>query len=461
MNSYDVAVIGAGPGGYETAIRCAQKGLKTALIEEADLGGTCLNRGCMPTKALLQGANRYYDVTHPAYGVKAENVSLDFEQLYAFKDEIVSRLRNGVRMLEKAYKVDLITGHAVLNGPDSIMVGDRLVLSKNIIISTGSRPAALPIPGADGERVITSNDVFHLQSRPESLILVGGGVVGIEFATLLAKLGTKVTVLEALPEIMPGLEPEIRQCLLANLSACGDVSVHAGAMVSAIASEAESARVTCTVNGEKKEFSATYCVLAVGRKANIEKIGLEKAGIETEGGFIKVDSQMRTNVKNVYAIGDVTGKVMLSHIARAQGMVCADVISGQAREMDYTVVPSCVYTSPEIATVGLSEKEAREKYPHVRTGLFYASGSGKCQIEGCATGATKLVVNDDTGELLGAQVCAPRATDTIAEICAVMMCEGTEEELRHMIHPHPTVSEMWYETANDLVHMSCSSMPKR
>lgn len=447
---YNTAVLGGGPGGYVAAIRLAQLGQKTVLIEKDSVGGTCLNRGCIPTKALLHSAEVYHTVLSAAqYGVIAHDVKYDYKMIAAKKDTVVKTLRGGVEYLLKNAGVDLISGKGVLTSANEILInGESKITTDNIVLATGSCPANVPIPGIDSDGVINSDGVLELKQAPESLVIIGGGVIGIEFATLFNALGKKVTVVEMLPQILTGVDDQIAS-ELKNVLAKKGIDIYTSAKVTKIENNGE---VICHYeqDGKAKKASGEVCVVAIGRKPNTENIGLETVGVKTTKGFVDVDEKMRTSIPGVYAIGDITGKAQLAHVASAQGIVAAHNIAGQDKAMHYNVVPACIYTSPEIACVGMDEKMARNNGYDVKVGRFATSANGKSMIIGEKKGVVKVVTDKRTGEILGAQMMAPRATDMIAEICVVMKTEGTIEELEDTIHPHPTVSEMVMEAAHDV-----------
>ena len=454
--TYDVAVLGGGPGGYEAAIRCAQYGLHTALIEARELGGTCLNRGCIPTKALLHGAEVWETVEDAGtFGVKVGEKSLDFAALATFKDRQVTKLRKGIEALEKANGVTVVKGRGTLADAHTIAVGDEKVTAEKIILAMGSEPSKPPIAGI--ENAMTSDDVLAMTALPASVNVIGGGVIGIEFATLLSTLGAKVTVLEMLPDILPGVDPEIN-ALLRGVLKKKKVDIINEAKVLSIS---DKHAVEYELKGEKKVAEADACIVCVGRRPMTKDLGLDAVGVKMERGFVQVDDHLQTSVANLYAIGDITGKIQLAHVASAQGLVAAANCAGKGERMDYRIVPACIYTHPEIAYVGLSEKAATEKGYTVRIGKFDVGGNGRSAVMYERTGLAKIVTDEKTGEILGAQVMSPCATDMIAEIAAVMRCEGTIEELADTIHPHPTVSEIIMEAAHDVDGLSCSAMPRK
>ncbi len=450
---FDAAVIGAGPGGYVAAIRCAQLGLKTAIVEYREMGGTCLNRGCIPTKALLHSAEVFDEINKDSkeLGINVENVSVDFGKVAKRKDKIVKQLSGGVAALVKARKIAIINGKAAFTGKNSFSVEGKEYSAKNIIIATGSEPARIPIPGIDREGVMNSDGVLSSDKLPESVVIIGGGVIGIEFATLYSSFGKKVTIVEALPRILNTLEEDVSATMSKLLKKRG-VEIHTGAKVTEIK---DGLKVVFEENGKVGETEGEAVVVAIGRRPLTSGIGLEKAGVElTEKGFVKVNDKMETSAPGIYAIGDITGKIQLAHVASAQGLVAAANAAGKEKKMSYEIIPSCIYSNPEIAAVGMTEAEARAKGLQIKTGIFSTAGNGRSKILGCQEGYARLVTDARTGEILGATIVAPHATDMIAEIVTAMKAEATVEEIADAIHPHPTVSEIIMEAAHDVDGLS-------
>ncbi len=457
---FDVAVVGGGPGGYEAAIRCAQYGKRTALIEARELGGTCLNRGCIPTKALLHGAEVYETAkTSETYGIATGEVTCDYARLVEYKDGLVSRLRKGVAGLEKAHGVTVIKGFGVLTDAHTIQVGDQSIQAEFIILATGSAPSRPPIPGADSEKVLTSDELLEMKTCPESLVIIGGGVIGLEFASLYATLGKKVVVLEMLPSILNGMDAELAGLLTKLLEKKGVVFV-TNAKVTRILDGGQIG-VEYEKDGTTETALGNICLMSIGRRPQTVDIGCETVGISMTRGFVDVDGHLRTSVPNIYAIGDITGKMQLAHVATAQGMVAAANCSGRDAVMRYNIIPACVYTFPEIASVGLTRAEAEKNGRQVKCGSFNVATNGKAMILGTRAGMARLVTDALTGEILGAQIMAPRATDMIAEVAAVMRSEGTIEELADTIHPHPTICEVILEAAHDVEGLCCNAMPRK
>lgn len=449
-NKYDVAVIGGGPGGYEAAIRIAQLGKKCVLIEKDKLGGTCLNRGCIPTKALLHSAEVYKTVCEAvAYGITSNDACFDYQKMSEKKDSVVNKLRKGIGYLEKKAGVEVVMGMASFKDKNTIVVSDQEIIADKVIIATGSAPARIPIPGIDSQGVMDSDKVLAMTECPKSIIIIGGGVIGVEFATLFSTLGVKVTIIEMLSEILPTVDAEIAAMMRKELMKKG-VDIYVGAKVEKI-----EAGVTVHFNQNgSKIVTGEACVVAIGRKPVTDGLNLAGIGVEQNRGFIVVDDCLKTNVAGIYAIGDVTGKIQLAHVASAQGMVAAANIAGEYKTMDYSIVPSCVYTEPEIAGVGLTEAQAKEKGFDINIGRFATSANGRAMIMGVKSGMVKVITDKKTGEILGCHMMAPRATDMIGELCATMRAEGTIEELSDTVHAHPTVSEIIMEAAHDTEKMS-------
>lgn len=461
---YDIAVLGGGPGGYVAAIRAAQYGKKVALIEARELGGTCLNRGCIPTKALLHCAEVYEQSAGASvFGVNAAEVGYDFEKMAAFKTATVDKLVSGIGGLEKAHGVKVIKGFGRLTDEHNMTVknaeGEELNVSYDrLILATGSSPARPPIEGIDGKNVVTSDDILAMTSLPESFVIIGGGVIGIEFATLFATLGKPVTVIEMMPSILPGADADIvRTCL--RVLKKKKVAIVNNAKVTKIQG-GDTVTVSYELNGAVKTAEGACCVVSVGRKAETRGIGLEELGIEFNRNFIVIDDHCRTNIENIYAIGDITGKIQLAHVASAQGLVAAANASGHDEIMDYSVVPSCIYTNPEIAFVGLSEDKLKAQGVEYKIGTFNVAGNGRAMVMGENLGIVKLI-SDMDGKLIGAQLMCPRATDMIAELAAVIKLGGSVKDVADTIHPHPTVSECVMEAAHDWEGMCCHGLPKR
>ena len=456
-HEFDVAVLGGGPGGYECAIRCAQLGLKTALVEARELGGTCLNRGCIPTKALLHGAEMYaYAKAGGDFGLITDGLTLNYPRLAAYKDDKVAKLVSGIEALEKAHGVEVVRGFGRLTGPNAMDVEGRSITYDKLILAMGSAPSKPPVAGM--ETAHTSDDVLAATNLPSGAIIIGGGVIGIEFATLFASLNKKVTIIEMMPDILPGCIPEITGKLKALLKKKGVEFILGAKVVEVLKGRA----VRFERDGVTDERQSSTVIVCAGRRPMTRECGLENIGLGTDRrGFIEVDDHLRTAVKDVYAIGDITGRIQLAHVASAQGMVAAANCAGQDRTMRYDRVPSCIYTLPEIAWVGLTEDAARAAGHEVVVGSFNVAANGRSMVMNENTGLIRLICDKADGKVLGCQMMAPRATDMIAEIAAVMELGGTVEQLANVIHPHPTVSEIIKEAAHDAEGLCVNAMPRR
>lgn len=455
MSTYQVAVIGGGPGGYIAAIQAAKRGLKTVLVEKKELGGTCLNRGCIPTKTLLHSSDVYHEILNSkALGIEIKgDIDYNYKKIAKRKDKVIKQLRSGIEYLVSGNGIDLVQGEAVLTSSNSFKVGDETYEAENIILATGSVPATVPIPGADQEGVVNSDAVLSLESCPENITIIGGGVIGVEFATLFANLGKKVTIIEMMPSILFGNDPDICDTMQYILSTDKGITIETNAKVSKISDDLT---VVYEADSEVKESHADLVILAIGRKPDIASLNLDVAGVKTtEKGFIEVNEYMQTNVPNIYAIGDITGKIQLAHVASAQGMVAADHISGLDKKMDYTAIPSCIYTTPEIACVGLTESKAKDLGIEVSCGQFSVSGNGRSLAINSAQGFAKLVCNKNTNEIIGCHIISANATEMISEATLAIQNNLTVDQLGQTVHAHPTVSEIIMEAAHDIHNMSC------
>ena len=446
-------MIGGGPGGYVAAIRASQLGLRTVVIEEREMGGTCLNRGCIPTKALLHAAEIYQTIRHCGeFGLSAGEISFDYQQVAARKDKVVRQLRRGVESLVHSHGGTILTGRALIRNRQEIEVSGpqpAMVRADKIIIATGSRPSRPPIPGLDGERVIDSDGALALTRCPDRAIIIGGGVIGVELATLFNGFGKQVTILEMMNSLVPGLDADLSAALRRSLEKKG-VVIHTGVRVTAV--ENGESSVCCRFSGSGGEplqsAAADLVIAAAGRRPNSENLGLENLGLTTIKGYIPVDDHLQTAVPGVYAIGDVIGKVQLAHAASAHGLIAAANAAGGNQKQNDAVMPACVYTSPEIAWIGRSEAQARQEGYTVRAGQFPVASNGRALTMGESEGFVKIVTDEKTGEILGAQIFGPRATELVAEMGLAMNLESTIAEVAATIHPHPTISEMLMEAAH-------------
>lgn len=442
-----VIVIGGGPGGYVAAIRAAQLGGDVTLIEKNKLGGTCLNVGCIPTKVLLHAAYLMDEAKHAEnFGIDVSVDGFNWEKVLEKKESISNQLVKGIHGLMKANKIKVINGVAEFVSSNAISVtkedGKKEILNGGkIIIATGSVPVIPPIPGVkENPNCIDSTGALSLSKVPKSLLIIGGGVIGVEFASIFNQFGTKVTIIEALPKILPLMDGEITAQLKTILEQKG-IDILTEAKVKSVESSPVGAKVNVDYNGEVRTFEVEKVLVATGRKANTESLNLNQAGIEHVRGNIKVNEKMETNVKGVYAIGDCLGQLMLAHVASAQGEVAAENAMGLDVSYNGKTVPSCVYTNPEIASVGLTEEKAKEEGIEYETGIFPLIANGKALIENGGEGIVKVVIGKEYKEVLGVHILGPRATDIIAECALAIGMEATVEDIIGTVHAHPTITE--------------------
>ena len=446
-----IVVLGGGPGGYVAAIRAAQLGAEVIIIEKNKLGGTCLNVGCIPTKVLLHTADVVETLKHAEkIGVQAENVTINWEQLMTRKTEVVNQLVGGVEALLSSNGVEIINGLGVFESEKSIRVtkGDdrgRVIEFDNCILALGSQASLVPIPGIENEGVIISDEALSLAEIPKRLVIIGGGVIGSEFAQIYSSFGSDVTIVEMAESIIPSIDSEITNFVREKFIS-KRVKIYEKSRVLEI-KKSKSLIVTIQQLDGTFEIETDKILVAVGRKPATEFVGLEKIGIKTNNGMISVDSRMRTNKKGIYAIGDCNGGIMLAHVASAEGIVAVETIMNMKPQIDFKTIPSAVYTQPEIASVGLSEQEAREKGLKVNVGKFPLIANGKSIIM-MEEGLVKIVADVDTKEILGVQIVGPRATELIAEAAIARRLEATVDELISTIHAHPTVSEAVMEAGH-------------
>jgi dihydrolipoamide dehydrogenase len=464
-NDFDLVVLGAGTGGYAAAFRAAQLGLRVALIDEDKIGGTCLHRGCIPTKALLESAAFTEKVRHAKdMGLKlAAEPEIDYAQMAARRDQVVKRMWTGLKTLVDKNKVTWIQGRGRLEGPNKIRVtqpgedgtpgkgGDRVLQATDVIVATGSRVKSLPGLTIDGQRIITSDEALKTDRLPKDVIVVGGGAVGVEFASMYHDLGVAVTLLEYLPAIVPLEDRDVSQALERSFSRRG-ISVMTKARFDTAAVTADKNGV-CLMAGpegkEPQELRAELMLVAAGRAPNVEEIGLESTKVETDRGFIKVDSRMRTREPHVYAIGDVIGGLMLAHTAAHEGIAAAHVIAGEksVHEVDYVKQPRATYCRPEIASIGLTEQQCEERGLPIKVGKVPFQAIAKAIIGGEYEGFAKIIANKETDETLGIHIIGPHATDLIAEASVAFELEAVPWEIGGATHAHPTLSEVLGEAA--------------
>lgn len=446
---FDVAVLGGGTGGYTAAIRAAQLGKRTVIIEAAKLGGTCLHVGCIPTKALLESSG-LYDKLHrrgAEFGVTAAEVGFDYERIAARRDAVVAQLWRGVQGLMRKNRIEVVQGCGRLEGRGRIRVGGEggeVVSATSVIVATGSSPKALPGLEFDGERVINSDHATLARDLPHSVAIIGAGAVGVEFATFYSQLGAQVTLIEALDRLVPLEDEEVSRVLLQAFRRAG-IDCRLGARVKGVATEPGGVIVRLA-DGDVR---ADKVLVAVGREPNSRGIGLEAAGVEVdERGFVKVDAWMRTTAQGVWAIGDVAGGYLLAHAAAHEGVTAAeDIADRRTLPMEQELVTRCTYSSPEVASVGLTESQARERGHRVKVGKFPFSANGRAIIHGETLGFAKLVADAESGQLLGAHLVGPQATELIGEAALARLFQGDAWEVGRNIHPHPTLSEALGEAA--------------
>ena len=449
-SSYDLAIIGAGPGGYVAAIRAGQLGLKTAVIEAEALGGVCLNWGCIPSKALLKNAE-VLSYMHRAdeFGFQFDNFRADYSVAIKRSREVVARNTRGVAYLLRKNNVDHIEGRGSLLGKGLVRISPegREIRANNIIIATGSRPRTIPPLPIDGDKIITSRESIVLDQLPSSIVIVGGGAIGVEFAYLYRTYGVEVTVVELLPRLVPNEDQDISQVLERSFSRQG-INVLTGAGVTGVETGPSGLTVKVEKDGSENSLECEKVLVAVGVQGNIEDLGLEELSIVTGAGGIQVDSNMATNIAGVYAIGDVTGKLALAHVASAQAVAAVEHIAGvEAQELDYAMMPRATYCQPQIGSFGLTEGEAKDQGHNIQVGTFNVQANGKALAMGESEGLVKLVVDERHGELLGGHMIGPEVTELLGELALTKLLEGTTLELGWAVHPHPSLSEMLKEAA--------------
>ncbi|MEA4854646.1 MAG: dihydrolipoyl dehydrogenase [Christensenella sp.] len=445
----EIVIIGGGPGGYVAAIHAAKSGAKVTLVEKDKLGGTCLNRGCIPTKAILHSANVFHECKNGApIGVITDDAHIQFDTVMANKDKVVAKLTGGVGYLLSKNKVRVVTGSASFIDAHHIRVGSEKISADAFIIATGSSPSDLPFAKADGNGILNSDHIMKLKTLPSSLAIVGGGVIGCEIAQAFSRMGCKVSIVEMLPRLIANMDAEQSALLEKTLKQDG-VDISLNHAIKAITPGASGVSIKyADQNGKEKTLVCEKVLLAAGRRPNAAGLAPEKAGIAlSPKQFITVDRHMRTNIPNIYAIGDVTGNIQLAHVASHQGVIAVDNILGKAREIDYSAVPQCIYTSPELASVGLSEAAAKEKLS-VKVGRFDAAGNGRALIEHSA-GFSKIVARKDNGQILGIHLAGPMVTEMISGMAALVQFEAATGDMEEVIFAHPSVSEMIHESILD------------
>jgi dihydrolipoamide dehydrogenase len=452
-DTYDLIVLGSGPGGYVAAIRAAQLGMKVAIVEREKLGGICLNWGCIPTKALLRTSEIYHYLTHAsAYGLTAEKPGFDLAKIVDRSRKVAGQLNAGVKGLMKKNKIAVIEGEGKLTGKGTLSVGDKQLQAKHIIVATGARARDLPFAKADGDRIWTYRHAMVPKEMPTKLLVIGSGAIGVEFASFYSDMGAKVTIVEMLDRILPVEDEEVSAFVHKALTKQG-MTILTSSGVEKLEAGAKGVKATLK-GGEVQEFS--HCIVAVGIVPNTEGIGLEALGVKTDRGHIATDGYGRTNVEGIYAIGDVTGPPWLAHKASHEGIVCVEAIKGTVtsdcpmpHKFETWNIPGCTYSRPQVASVGLTEAKAKEQGREVRVGKFPFIGNGKAIALGEAEGFVKTVFDAKTGELLGAHMVGAEVTELIQGYAVARQLETTEAELMETVFPHPTLSEMMHESVLD------------
>ena len=449
---YDLAIVGAGPGGYVAAIRAAQLGFRTALIEKySSLGGTCLNVGCIPSKALLDSSEHYHQARHgfAAHGIGVEGLSLNLTRMMERKNSVVSQTTKGIDFLMKKNKIDVLTGAARFADPHTLVVGDKRLSAAKLIIATGSKPSTLPGIAPDGERIITSTEALSLKELPKQLLVIGGGIIGLELGSVYARLGSEVTVVEFLPGLIPGMDESIGQELQKLLSKQLGMKFLLSHQVQSVTAEPQGVRLTA-LDAQKQsvELSGDLCLLAVGRRPYTEGLGLETIGLSTDkGGRIPVNPELQTALPHIYAIGDVIAGPMLAHKAEEDGVFVVETLAGQKPHLDYRLVPSVIYTWPEGAGVGDTEQALRASGRPYKVGSFPMRALGRARASGDIDGFVKVLADPVSDEILGIHMLGARAADLIAEAVVAMEFRAAAEDLARISHAHPTFAEALREAA--------------
>ena len=451
-----IAIIGGGPGGYVAAIKAAQMGAEVVLIEKEYIGGTCLNTGCIPTKVLLHSTEIYHQLKNEAeaLGLEINDLKVNWGNLLTRKELVATQLVEGVKNILRTLNVEVVGGYAKFTSNKTIEIsltegGKRSISFDKAIVATGSKSIIIPIPGNDLEGVITSREAMSLEEIPESICIIGGGVIGVEFANIYSNLGTRVTIIEMLPRLVANMDHDIVNSLEEALADEG-VKVYKSAKVLRIDRSGKDLQVTAQFNDDSFQVIAEKVIMATGRKPSGDGLGLEEIGVKVDRGAIQVDSLFKTEVDNIYAIGDCTGGVQLAHVASASGLMVAELIMGERMTMDFRTIPYCVYTNPELASVGLTEQDAEIKGYKIKVGKFPMYGNGKSVITGNVRGMVKIIADENTGEVLGIHIAGNSATELIASGAVAMRLEATVQELITTIYAHPTVGEAIHEAAESV-----------
>lgn len=460
---YDVIVIGSGPGGYVAAIRASQLGLKTAVVEKADLGGICLNWGCIPTKALLKSAQVFEYIKHASdYGIEVKDAKADFSAVVKRSRDVANGMSKGIQFLFKKNKIDILTGFGKLTAKNKVEVTDEkdaktTYEASHIILATGGRSRELPNLKIDNEKIIGYRKAMVLEKRPESMVIVGSGAIGVEFAYFYAAMGTKITIVEFMPNIVPVEDEDISKQLEKEYKKLG-INIMTKASVESVDTKGKGCKVKVKTEKGEETLECDIVLSAVGVTTNLEGLGLEDVGVATDKGKVLVDDYYKTNIPSVYAIGDIVKGPALAHVASAEGIICVEKIAGHHPEpLNYGNIPGCTYCNPEIASVGLTEKQAKEKGIDIKVGKFPFSASGKASAAGAKEGFVKVIFDAKYGEFLGAHMIGANVTEMIAEVVVARKLETTGHEIIKAVHPHPTMSEAIMEAAaaayGEVIHL--------
>lgn len=458
MEKFDVTIIGSGPGGYVAAIRCAQLGMKTAIIERYNtLGGTCLNVGCIPSKALLDSSEHYYNATHSftEHGIEIKDLKVNFKQMIKRKGDVVKQTSDGINFLMKKNKITVFNGHGSFVNKNTIEVtgadGKKTQIeSAKTIIATGSKPASLPGIEMDKKRIISSTEALGLTEIPKHMVIIGGGVIGLELGSVYARLGAKISVLEFTGGIISTMDTALGKELLKSLKKLG-FEFYLNHKVTGVTAKGKEVTVTAdNAKGEKVELKGDYCLVSVGRKPYTDNLGLDKAGVKSDNrGKIETDDHLQTNIQGIYAIGDVIKGPMLAHKAEDEGSFVAEIIAGQKPHIDYNLIPGVVYTWPEVAAVGFTEEQLKERGKKYKVGNFPFKASGRARASMDTDGFVKVLADETTDEILGVHIIGPRAADMIAEAVVAMEYRASAEDISRMSHAHPTYTEAFKEACLD------------